>query len=249
MFRKGWSVIRATGAVVCSLASVGCVQGPVVPQKKQAMEPVVTVAPTAPAGAGPAQIDKRPQADKIREFHSLSIFSCDYGISTVAELPGNPVGPTTLANEMAAVAGDPWRGHTVEVEHYATYLNQKRVLKNGTRAANPGLLPGLLLETGEDCPETKMHGGYYTNAEVINDIPPLIVEIVVKIDGKVYRERSVYSPAMYVHPKLRNPTDAGQIAQAMAKANRALVARLPKPTPVSPAASSQAPDDEGFINM
>ncbi|KJV35782.1 hypothetical protein [Luteibacter yeojuensis] len=203
--------------------------------------------------------DLRPPADKKRDMHSLLIFSCDYGISTLPELPGNPTGPSTLANEMAAMPGDPWHGHVVDVLHYAAYLNQKRMLKGQVASMEGGLLPALLLKAGDDCKEAKVHGGYYAGSEIVNYFPPIVVEMTVKIDGVVHHQRTVYSPKPPIDPGLKQPWEAAQVLQAMTKADRALLASLgptsaAAPPPVATKDSAPRPvaaangDDAGFIN-
>jgi hypothetical protein len=238
------------------LVVVGCAAGPKKPAPPVVGEPMLVVAPAAAAGAGPTVKDLRPPADKTRDMHSLWITSCDYGISTLPELPGNPTGPSTLANDMAALPGDPWRGHTVDVVHYASYLNQKRMLKSSVSGMYGGVIPYLMLKAGEDCAETKMHGGYYAATEILNFYPPIVVEMVVKIDGAVHRQRTVYSTKPPIDPHLKQPWEAAEVLQAMTKANHALLASLGtvvSPSPVAtgsppPAAAVQAKDDEGFIN-
>ncbi|MGA7439287.1 MAG: hypothetical protein WBW32_14295, partial [Luteibacter sp.] len=208
-------------------------------------------------GAGPTVKDLRPLADKTRDMHSLWITSCDYGISTLPELPGNATGPSTLANDMAALPGDPWHGHTVEVVHYATYLNQKRMLKGMVGGMYGGVLPYLMLKAGEDCAETKMHGGYYAGSEILNLFPPIIIEMTVKVDGTVHHQRTVYSTKPPIDPHLKQPWEVAEVVQAMTKANHALLASLGTAAAPAPAAAAmqapaataaQATNDEGFID-
>lgn len=164
---------------------------------------------------------------------------------------------------MATVAGDPWHGHTIEVRHYSAYLNAKRALKSGVGRMYGGLLPALMLQAGEKCSEAEMQGGWYAGSEIVNMLSPLIVEMIVSVDGKVYKVRSVYSPRVGVTPKLKQPTDDGELTQAMIKADRALLARMgtavPMTRPVSagpvasPSSTAPAPakssDDDGFVNF
>lgn len=253
---------RGVGIAMVSMALAllaACTSKSTKPAPPVVGEPKLAVVPPAAVGTGPTVKDLRPPADKKRDMHSLLIFSCDYGISTLPELPGNPTGPSTLANEMAATPGDPWRGQAVDVLHYATYLNQKRMLKGQVAMAAGGLLPALLAQAGDDCKEAKVHGGYYAGTEIVNYFPPIVVEMTVRIAGVVHHQRTVYSPMPAIDPALKQPWETAQVLQAMTKADHALLASLnptsamvrpPAPAKVSPPApgAEAGGDDTGFIN-
>jgi hypothetical protein len=219
------------------------------------VEPLLIPAPTpAVPSAGPSIVDHRPAKDKARDMHSLLITSCDYGISTLAEKSEMSSGPSRLRNEMAALDGDPWRGHTIEVRHYATYLNQKRALKNQVGAMYTGLIPYFLLKAGETCKENEMHGGWYAGTEIQNLLSPLIVEMSISVDGHIHNQRSVYSPRVGIDAKLRHQTDDTEVEQAMTKANRALLLAMgtspgTQPLQTMPSKPSIGDPNEGFINM
>ncbi|SDG20718.1 MULTISPECIES: hypothetical protein [Rhodanobacteraceae] len=225
------------------------------------VEPLLPVPPEATDVTGPAVVDHRPPADRAYDIHSLLITSCDYGIYTVPQKPASLSAVALLRNEMATAPGDPWHGHTIEVRRYAAYLNAKRALKGSVGSMYGGLLPMLMLRAGEKCSETEMHGGWYAGSEIVNALSPLIVEMIVSVDGKVYNVRSVYSPRVGVTPKLKQPTDDSELTQAMIKADRALLARMgtavPTAQPVTPGpvapptstAPAKSSDDDGFVNF
>lgn len=248
-------VLLRSGLVLASILLSGCVsyRPEKMPTTPPRFELPLVAAPTpALPSIGPNIVDHRPSSDKVRDMHSLLITSCDYGVMTLEEKTGVTSGSAQLRNEMAAVQGDPWRGHEVEVRHYAVYLNQKRLLKGTVSEMYVGLIPSLMLNAGESCAEAQMHGGWYTGTEILNLLPPLIVEISVNVDGKVYKVRSVYSPHSLVDRKLRHASDDHEVEQAVTKANKLLVAKLGKTeaaaTPPTNAQPSVDPD-AGFINF
>lgn len=231
--------LRASGTLlVAACVLAGCATQQAQDKAAGSMNsshPAITEPGASPAmQGGPTVVDARPSNDKQYEMHSLWITSCDYGVFTLAEKNGTKSRVEVLHDDLSAIPGDPWAGHTVTVTHYAAYLNMKRALKHQVYSMNTGLIPMAMAQMGETCSETEMHGGWYAGADLKTTEPPIVIEIVATVDGKEHRTRSVYSPQTAITPKLKKPSDDTQLAEAVAKANREFIASLRNVVSTSP---------------
>lgn len=224
--------LRVSGTLLLVAACVlaGCAtqqsQGPVAAPSNTVLPATAGSVALPATQGGPVVVDARPPSDKQHEMHSLWITSCDYGVFTLAEKRGVKSHTEALRDDLSAMPGDPWAGHTITVSHYAAYLNMKRALKHQVYSMNTGLIPSAMAQMGETCSETEMHGGWYAGADLKTTESPIVIEIVATVDGKEHRTRSVYSPQTAITPKLKKPSDDTQLAEAVAKADREFAASL-----------------------
>ncbi|WP_109126336.1 hypothetical protein [Dyella sp. C11] len=237
---------RASSAlIVAACLLTGCATEP---QQKPSNPPKVAAATTAapiaapvnkptPQG-GPVVVDQRPQSDKVHEIHSLWITSCDYGVFTLAEKKDSKSHVEALHDDLASMPGDPWHGHTITVTHYAAYLNMKRKLKGGVNAMYGGLIPSVMSQMGESCAENQMHGGWYAGTDLKNTLSPIVIEITATVDGTPHSVRSVFSPQTAMNPKLKQPSDDAQLAEAISKADADFAASLKDDDATSTAAGA-----------
>lgn len=261
--------VRAVGtSLILAFALAACAGDPPRPSASPADAKSKAV---LPASDDVTIQDHRPAKDKSFAFHSLWITSCDYGVYTVGDnTAGTPV-MTALHDDLTAIQGHPLSGRTVELTHYIVYYNPSRKLK-GAAIGSIGGIAGAVIGSstatikGSSCAASKMDGGWYATEEVKHGYPPLIIEIVASVDGKVHKSRTVYSPMIDLSPKMRAAGDVKDYNAAIKAADADFIktldlvassspaARSPtapaaSPTPSPANASPNAQYDSGWINM
>lgn len=198
----------------------------------------------SPAGAGPAAVapssfrfvDARPKDERKTKTLSLLITNCDFGVVRVAE-PVFGKMPAALERRLNEALGAKLAGREVILDHELVWFNGASIeasMTAGVVIAGPlgALIPPTASTTAPRCEREKMTGGWFDPAELTNQNSPFIVEISVRIDGKPYSVRTVYSPAFQLSRSLINagfPTGAKEaiaVGESLDKGVVALIAAI-----------------------
>jgi hypothetical protein len=165
--------------------------------------------------------DARSAPERSTKMVSLSIRSCDYGVLQFGEKDvRNRV--SLLTEDLNHSAGSDTPIKQVRLMRYNVYFNNSRNARIGVYGSHP-FNPSKNID--RDCPREKMEAGWYGADEVSTALPPLIVEIVVKVDEQEYSVRTVYSPDALL-PSFKSAAGQAVITAAMHQANQSLSAKI-----------------------
>lgn len=178
-----------------------------------------------PASGSVVVIDGRPPEESRFKNYSSSITSCDYAITRMSDKDQSVGRIDRLKFDLAASLGDRLKGKTVTVTRYVIYFNGHTFFRTRAKGiVGKGLAADVMFGMSADCPRERTTAGWYDASEVTTPHSPFIAEVSVRIDGKDYSARSVYSPPLQLYASHATKVEeSAAIAETIRLANQALI--------------------------
>jgi hypothetical protein len=172
-------------------------------------------------------IDSRPEKEKVSEVLTRTITSCNYWIWRIGDEQTTPNKITFLKNNLANTLGDSVNQKEFTIKKYDIFFNgQNNARGNARNGMALGIISGLVIDelekVGSNCPKEEMDGGWYDAKEITNNNSPIIIEILLTVDGHDHFARYVYSPSeMYID--LASTKATNELFNAMDSANNMII--------------------------
>jgi hypothetical protein len=176
-------------------------------------------------------VDQRPGEENSTEWLSRNSASCDFTLRQIGDEATSPDRFTVLRASLDSVLHDRLLGKTLNVMHYAIYINNWDRDRGPAFSINGGLIGSVIQEirdrhVAHRCQEEMTAQGQLEPADLETHRSPVIVEITLIMDGKTHSVRSLLTPNQEISIKPQDRETAVAIHNAMDKAIQQLVAEL-----------------------
>lgn len=176
-------------------------------------------------------VDQRPDEENSTEWLSRNTSSCDFTLRQIGDEATSPDRFTVLRASLDSTLHDRLLGKTLNVMHYAIYINNWDRDRGPVFSMNGGFIGSVIQEvrdrhTSHRCQEEMTAQGRLEPADLQTHRSPVIVEITLVLDGKTHSVRSLLTPHQEISLKPEDRETAAAIHSAMDKAIQQLIAEL-----------------------